>query len=163
MRAISLITLLLFIIVSCEGTKQELNNFEESSLRIADHIPFSTLNPFHAMDGAAASLLEIIYSPLIIIDENGEVLPHLARSWEISNDLKKWRFKIRNDVRFHDGSELKAADVLYTFKLIMDHGISFHKGYARYIESMRLIDCRVSRYLRLAFPVSQDFYKSELI
>jgi len=92
------------------------------------------------MDGAAASLLEIIYSPLIIIDENGEVLPHLARSWEISNDLKKWRFKIRNDVRFHDGSELKAADVLYTFKLIMDHGISFHKGYARYIESMRLID-----------------------
>jgi peptide/nickel transport system substrate-binding protein len=42
--------------------------------------------------------------------------PMLAESWEPSDDVKTWRFKIRKGVTFHDGKELTPDDVLATYK-----------------------------------------------
>jgi peptide/nickel transport system substrate-binding protein len=42
--------------------------------------------------------------------------PMLAESWEASDDVKEWRFKIRKGVTFHDGKELTAEDVVATLK-----------------------------------------------
>lgn len=92
------------------------------------------------MEGSAVNLIELLYDTLIRIDEDGEILPHLAESWKVSDDLKCWRFDLRKGVRFHDGSELKARDILYTFSLIKDHGQPFHRGYAKYIESINVVD-----------------------
>ena len=42
--------------------------------------------------------------------------PVLAESWEASDDVKEWRFKIRKGVTFHDGKELTPDDVVATIK-----------------------------------------------
>ncbi len=139
-----IVILLIFVshfFTSCESSTQVLNDYEVSCLRIADYIPISTLNPLLAMHGASVSLLEILYDTLIRIDEDGEVIPHLAKSWEVSNDLKRWRFYLRKNVKFHNGTELMAKDVLYTFKIVNDQGHLFYRsGYAKYIERVRCID-----------------------
>ena len=51
--------------------------------------------------------------------------PMLAESWEASDDVKEWRFKIRKGVTFHDGKELTPDDVIATFRRHSDaeHGI----------------------------------------
>jgi peptide/nickel transport system substrate-binding protein len=48
--------------------------------------------------------------------KDGSPVPLLAESWQASDDVKQWTFKIRKDVKFHDGSLLKPDDVVATLK-----------------------------------------------
>ena len=56
-------------------------------------------------------------------DENGtmEILPSLAKSWEISEDGLKYTFHLQENVRFSNGSPLTASDVKYTFERLLTH------------------------------------------
>lgn len=57
-----------------------------------------------------------VFDGLLTSDpETGEILPHLAHEYEVSDDRKVWTFYLRKDVRFHHGKTLHAEDVLYTF------------------------------------------------
>ena len=53
---------------------------------------------------------------LVEIDENSMAVPELAESWESSDDLKTWTFKIRSGVEFHNGKKLDVDDVIYSIK-----------------------------------------------
>src|SRR5215475_8565342 len=65
-----------------------------------------------------------IYEPLINWDLSRSdrlpaLVPGLAESWEVSKaDPKKWIFKLRKNVKFHDGSAFNADAVLFTFDSI---------------------------------------------
>ena len=48
---------------------------------------------------------------------NWEMEPYLALSWETSPDFKQWTFKLRPDVKWHDGSPLTAEDIKFWFDL----------------------------------------------
>jgi peptide/nickel transport system substrate-binding protein len=57
---------------------------------------------------------------LVEIDHKGNAIPELAESWESSPDAKKWTFKLRKGIEFHNGKPFSAEDVIYSF----DH----HRG-----------------------------------
>jgi peptide/nickel transport system substrate-binding protein len=69
--------------------------------------------------GAAAAIDEMVYANvfegLTRIDKNGAVKPALAESWDISADKKVYTFHLQKGVKFHDGSEFDAADVVFSF------------------------------------------------
>lgn len=46
------------------------------------------------------------------VDQNGDLIPELAESWESSPDAKTWHFKVRQGVEFHNGKTLDAQDVV---------------------------------------------------
>ncbi len=50
---------------------------------------------------------------------NNELIPDLATHWEVSDDLTKGTFHLRKGVQFHDGTELTAKDVEWSYKLTM--------------------------------------------
>ena len=54
--------------------------------------------------------------PLLIIDENNEVQPGQAESYEVSDDGLTWTFHMRDGLKWSDGSDLTAADFEYSFK-----------------------------------------------
>ena len=60
------------------------------------------------------------YEPLIWIDPDYNFIPWLAESWEANEDGTVWTFHLRRGVKFHDGSDFDAADVVYTFERIID-------------------------------------------
>ena len=60
-----------------------------------------------------------IFEPLIKRDENQKLVPGLAISWKALDDLT-WEFKLRKNVRFHDGSAFTADDVVFTLKRVPD-------------------------------------------
>ena len=68
------------------------------------------------------AMAENIFDPLVRLDptDNTKYLPGLAESWEVSPDNKEFTFKLRKDVKFHDGTPLNAEAVKKTFDRIMD-------------------------------------------
>ena len=69
---------------------------------------------------AAGAIDEILYANvfegLTRIGPNGEVLPALAESWDISEDRKVYTFKLREGVTFHDGTGFDAEDVKFSLE-----------------------------------------------
>jgi len=60
---------------------------------------------------AELRLAALVFEPLARIDENGRPQPALAASWDPDRDRKRWRFRLRSGVKFHDGTPLTAAAV----------------------------------------------------
>lgn len=81
-----------------------------------------SLNGVYANDGASVSVLSFIFNPLTLGGENwgAEIGGDLAESWSVSEDGLTWTFNLHQGVLFHDGEELTADDVVYTFETIQN-------------------------------------------
>ncbi len=88
-------------------------------LRVATSYKLMTLDPHFADLNENTSLLSHIYERLVYQDAQLNPQPGLATSWRQVSD-KQWEFKLRENVRFHDGSAFTAADVIYTIERIRD-------------------------------------------
>jgi len=72
---------------------------------------------------AAASTFSItnnIYDTLVGVTSDWEIIPRLAKSWQISEDGMEITFALRDDVYFHNGRQFKASDVEFTFNRLKD-------------------------------------------
>ena len=97
---------------------------EPSSLRVAFAIQPATLDPQKMrVGGVDYNNAHHCFSRLTALDPRLQVQPDLATSWEPAEDLKSWTFRLRPGVKFHNGKALEAADVVFTFKRILDKNI----------------------------------------
>lgn len=87
----------------------------ENVLRWGNNGEVSTMDPHGAFSTANAALLGNIYEGLVRHDRNLRFEPALATSWTVVAP-DHYRFKIRQGVRFHDGTKLTAADVVASLK-----------------------------------------------
>lgn len=63
-------------------------------------------------------VMQLVYLTLFENDENGERRGKLVRSWEHSDDLRTWTYRLRTDVRWHDGAPVTARDVEFTLAFL---------------------------------------------
>ncbi|MCM2606214.1 ABC transporter substrate-binding protein [Rossellomorea marisflavi] len=82
---------------------------------------FRSFHPLEAADAQSAHLVANLYNRLVSITEMGECLPELAHSWDELPD--RLRLYLRKDVRFHDGSTMKAEDVQRCLEKMGKHPI----------------------------------------
>src|SRR5918997_1814772 len=66
-----------------------------------------TLDPANHYSIASTSILRHIFDPLVDVTSDHKFVPALAESWEAVDDLT-WKFKLRQGVKFHDGSPFNA-------------------------------------------------------
>ena len=74
----------------------------------------SALIPNIANDSASHEVGALIYNGLVTYDRDLKVAPELATAWTFSPDCKHLTFKLRDDVRWHDGKPFTADDVVFT-------------------------------------------------
>jgi peptide/nickel transport system substrate-binding protein len=65
-------------------------------------------------------LCRLIFSGLTRLNDRGEVVPELARNWDVSTDGLIYVFHLRTDIRWHDGTPFTADDVVFTIQLMQD-------------------------------------------
>src|SRR5215467_14449413 len=93
---------------------------QRAELVVADATaPPTTLDPFKVYGTQAQSFFRLIFEPLFDRDPDGKIRTPMLEHWGPVDRLT-WEFRLRPGIRFHDGSELTAADVAYSLGRILD-------------------------------------------
>ncbi|MCA3055954.1 MAG: ABC transporter substrate-binding protein, partial [Rhodocyclaceae bacterium] len=108
------------------------------TLRMAIADDATTLDPHSANILGNTRLLASIYEGLVTRDKDFKVVPALAVSWN-QPDAKTWRFKLRPNVKFHDGSPFTADDVVFSVERVL-HPLSSVKSSIQGVSSAKRVD-----------------------
>jgi ABC-type transport system substrate-binding protein len=79
-----------------------------------------TLDPALVTDSYGVTVVNQIFDGLVQFDANLKPIPALAEFWEGSRDGRTWTFALRQGVKFHNGREVTAQDVVYSFTRLFD-------------------------------------------
>src|SRR5436190_479503 len=83
----------------------------------------ANVDPHQVLDVPAQNVAFNLYDNLYRYEDNPpKILPWLAESHTVSADGLTWEFKLRSGAKFHDGSPVTAADVVYSFHRILKLG-----------------------------------------
>jgi peptide/nickel transport system substrate-binding protein len=83
------------------------------------------LDPHVTSAYPAFQVLENVYDTLVVPNpEDLTMEPSLATEWETSPDNLTWTFTLRDGVTFHDGSDFDSADVVYSYRRIIDEDLA---------------------------------------
>ncbi|MCA1585842.1 MAG: ABC transporter substrate-binding protein, partial [Acidobacteria bacterium] len=118
----------------------------------------NSFDPRIATDEVSQKVALLVYDNLLTFDERLRVVPGLAERWE-QPDARTYLVYLRRGVRFHDGHELTAADVVHTFGSLIDPAfVSARKGAYRLLDKVEEIDRYTVRFLLKepfgSFPVN---------
>jgi len=90
------------------------------TLRISHSTRIAMLNVMTLSGPAEYPVIDMLYSGLTRIGPDNTPQPDLAESWDASDDARTFTFKLRPNVTFHDGTPLTSADVVATYKAILN-------------------------------------------
>ncbi len=110
---------------------QEQTVQEPVRLRIGEARKIRSMDPLYAHHPGAQRLISLMYDGLTRLDENDQVQPALAESWEVGDDSLTYTFTLREDVFFHDdpsfssgrGRNVTAEDVHFVFRRMTSYEI----------------------------------------
>jgi len=88
-----------------------------ATIKVGITTPAAAINPITVSDQGGLDMLAQTGEYLCLSDQTLTLQPVLATSWSSNATADIWTFKIRQGVKFHDGSPLTADDVVYTYKL----------------------------------------------
>lgn len=90
------------------------------TLRIALGANLRALDPAKTTTGEEYIYDNLVFNGLTRMREDLVVEPELAERWSFSEDLRTWTFALRRGVKFHNGREMTARDVIATYERILD-------------------------------------------
>ena len=96
-----------------------------------------TLDPHSQNEGPTNAMNGQIYESLVTRDAALALQPELAESWTAAPD--GWTFKLRQGVKFHDGADFTAEDVVFSFGRALEEASDF-KEQAKNVASVEVID-----------------------
>lgn len=89
---------------------------QESTLTIAWALVVRSLDPAIVTSGTERQQILLANERLVRYDLKGNLKPHLAESWESSDDLKTYTFRLRKGIKFTDGAPFNAEAVKFSFE-----------------------------------------------
>lgn len=124
---------------NANNSKEEKSD-KEKVLTMSWPRDIGAMNP-HVYNPSQLIAQSMIYEPLVSYKEGGELKPHLAESWEISEDGKEYTFNLRHNVKFSDGSAFNANVVKRNFDAILKN-TSMHSwlGLINVIDKTEVVD-----------------------
>ncbi|HEV2509167.1 MAG TPA: ABC transporter substrate-binding protein [Bosea sp. (in: a-proteobacteria)] len=98
---------------------------QAQTLRYANQGELKSLDPYTVNETTTNAHLGHPYEGLTARGKDLKIEPALAEKWEISADGLKWRFFLRKGVKFHDGSDFTADDVIFSADRVRAQGSNF--------------------------------------
>lgn len=143
------------------------------TIRFGQIVPAAAVNPVTIADGGGITVLSQVCETLVFSAPDLTAQPLLAESWSTNADGTVWTFKLRKNVKFHNGKVMTADDVVATFDRLSDpangsNALSVFKGLLSKGGTRKVDDTTVEFHLDAAngnFPyaVSTDNYNAVIL
>ncbi|AGK54394.1 nickel ABC transporter substrate-binding protein [Bacillus sp. 1NLA3E] len=138
-----MIVILSLALLGCSSEsveKSESTSKRDNMITFAWPRDIGELNP-HVYNPSQLFAQSMVYEPLVSYQDGGELKPHLAESWKISEDGKEYLFNLRKDVKFSDGTSFNAEIVKKNFDAILKN-INSHSwlGFISKIAQTEIVD-----------------------
>jgi len=131
--------------VACGPSREKRGN------TLVELIPASpVLNPLMAKDNLSSRVIDKIFDGLLEFDRELNLVGELAESFQLSEDYRQITFRLRDNLWWHDGRQVTAADALFTYQLLVDEGSPYilNEGFKK-IKKAEMVD-------KLTFRVTYD-------
>ncbi len=96
-----------------------------------------TLDPTIANDMASNFYIWKMFSGLMLFGPGWEIIPEMARSWEVSEDGRHYVFNLRDDVYWSDGTQVTAEDFVYAMKRTLTPSTEAPQGGVRILYDIK--------------------------
>lgn len=119
------------------STTEGKNGGFKDTVIFAQGADVTSMDPHVGKETPAVAVHGQIFNSLVTTDENMKVIPCIAESWEMLSDTS-YKFNIRKDVKFHDGSKLTAEDVKFSLDRAM--ASSYVSYIVNFIDNVEVVD-----------------------
>ena len=117
------------MVTGCGGKKSESSNKTVTSQSEADEMVIGmnsdiiACDPAFAYDNNTNAVVDQITEGLLAYDQDNKLVSKLAKSWEQVDDVT-YKYEIRDDVKFSDGTQMTADDVVFSLNRIKDPSVA---------------------------------------
>ena len=106
-----------------------------------------TLNPVTALDAPSRDVIRRTTADLIHINRDTQQLePALARSWNVSPDGRRFTLQLRRGVRFSDGDDFDADDVVFSFQVYLDEKVASPQRDSLIVGGKPIVVTKIDQY-----------------
>ena len=124
--------LLFFFLLILASCSQRDNTENKTVFRYNESANIATLDPAFARDQAIIWATNQLFNGLVQLDDNLQIRPSVAKSWEVSDSGCEYKFHLRQDVYFHQspvfkdgkGRRVVAGDFVFSFRRILDPSVA---------------------------------------
>jgi oligopeptide transport system substrate-binding protein len=120
----TLLVLVAMLVVACGGTSSTTTTTTSSKAPASQQVlnmPFyngtsdiKTFDPALSTDTNSIAAINLVFTGLVQLDDNLNIQPQLASSYDLASDGLTWTFHLRPNLKFSDGTPLTSADVVYS-------------------------------------------------
>lgn len=107
----------IFSFIGCKGNVKD--RLPPDTVTIAISAEPKRLNPVFLSDLVSYSVSGMIFSGLVRFDKDMNIVPDISESWEIKPGGREVRFHLKKGVLWHDGGELTAEDIVFTYQTVV--------------------------------------------
>ncbi|WP_422001612.1 ABC transporter substrate-binding protein [Reyranella sp.] len=116
MKALSITAAIAALALGCSAARADA---DKPVLRAGLTLEVSTLDPVRATNYGENIIVLNVYDMLVFPDPEKGVVPWIAKSWDTSDDRKTYTFHLRDDLKFHDGKPVEAADIAFSMRRVL--------------------------------------------
>jgi len=136
-----IVVLLVFVMVislftACGGNKSKKS--EDDAVVAYTPDIFNTMVPYETTANSDQMVFDQVYETLAITQDDGSVKGCLAKDWTISDNGLEYTFNLVDDATFHNGENMKASDVVFSFNRFMETAAK--KNFVEMIKSVEAVD-----------------------
>ncbi|WP_323804626.1 ABC transporter substrate-binding protein, partial [Bifidobacterium pullorum] len=132
------------------------------TIRIANQGDALSLDPHSLQESLQLSTTNNVYETLVGRNKDLSVAPVLATSWKQSSPTV-WRFELRKNVQFHDGTPFTADDVLFSFARAAGEGSDMKSNTNDIKEVRKVNDYVVEIETKAPFPILPEVISQLMI
>jgi len=142
-----------FITIIAAGLVFAIDYNQNGRLNLSLGGEISVINPILSTDTTSSAIEGVIFSGLVKVDKNLDFVPDMARSWKVSKNGLVWTFYLKRGIKWHDGAQLTAEDVKFTFDTIMNPKVNSVRRGDYFIDGKPIVFKVIDKYtLRAILP-----------
>lgn len=116
LASVTILILILSLVLSLNAAAQENEERYGGTLNAAFQMSVAHLDSDNSTDSMITTMMNHVYEGLFEFDENLNLTPHLAKSYQVSDDGLVYEVQLRENVKMHNGQIMNADDVIASFR-----------------------------------------------